>query len=139
MRFTSTFLTLAQLASISFVLAIHPFTLSRNNPPTRTLHRTPRALIDTCVSLDANVGLDGARLLSLLDPLLKPLVVSALSDTCLCLKVCILSLLGLIASLIHKDLDVYLATNNDVRGLAKLLGKHAVEGLLTAIVSLFTF
>ena len=127
MLFTSTFLTLAQLA---FVLAIHP---------TRTLHRNSRALIDTCISLDANIALDGAGFLSLLDPLLKSLVVSALSDTCLCLKVCIPSLLGLIGSLVRKDLDVYLATNNDVRGLTELLGKHTVEGLLTAIVSLFNF
>ncbi|KAM6494980.1 hypothetical protein JOM56_009603 [Amanita muscaria] len=106
MYFPSTFLVFVQLSS---VLAIHPFVLSnphhkRNHSLARLQYRVPRALIDTCVSLDADVSLDALQQLSILEPLLAPLATSAATDLCLCLK----------------DLDIYLGTNTNVQALNEI-------------------
>ncbi|KAF8625661.1 hypothetical protein AX15_005241 [Amanita polypyramis BW_CC] len=116
MRIPTTFLTLLQLASLSTVLAIHPHILSHrdhkhNATSTRTLARlqyhAPRALIDTCIYVDADAALKAAG-----D---APLLVSALTGLCICLK----------------DLDIQ--ANPNLQLLASLLGGNTVLRILTDI------
>ncbi|KAK2459987.1 hypothetical protein APHAL10511_007993 [Amanita phalloides] len=102
------------LASLSAsVLATHPLHRAhkRNSTATKTLahlqYHAPRALIDTCISLDADAAL---KLATTVPPL-----ASVLSDTCLCLN----------------DLNLFLESNNDIH----VLGIDSIIGLLTEIIT----
>lgn len=73
------------LSLIPSVFAIHSYH-KPNASATQTLARlqyhAPRAIIDTCIALNANASLKTADN--------APSLASALSDTCFCLKVCTL-------------------------------------------------
>ncbi|KAF8632663.1 hypothetical protein AX17_004796 [Amanita inopinata Kibby_2008] len=126
MRFSTPFLAFLHVLISTPILAIHPHVLSHRSqnpkPPSRTLARlqyhAPRALIDTCISLDAATAVKTISDLPLVGPLLTPLVISAVADLCLCLK----------------DLDIYLDTDSNAEALVNVLGKDATAVLLTAII-----
>ncbi|KAF8347548.1 hypothetical protein F5887DRAFT_956286 [Amanita rubescens] len=103
------------LSIIPSVFAIHSYHKPNASTSTQTLARlqyhAPRAIIDTCIALNANTSLKTADN--------APSLASALSDTCLCLK----------------DLDLYLRSNNDIQTLVKELGINTVIDLLLDIIN----
>ena len=118
------------LALVPSVLAIHvthnKINASATQSLTRLQYHAPRAIIDTCISLNAA--------LSTSDLGLAPSLLSALSDTCLCLKVCA-SQLRILSSCAPQDLDLYLNSNNEIQSLVGDYGIEAVTGILQDLVS----
>ena len=118
------------LVLVPSVLAIHAFHNKPNASVTQTLthlqYHAPRAIIDTCISL--NVALSTSSLG------LVPSLLSALSDTCLCLKVC-MSHHRILSSCMLQDLDLYLSSNSQIQSLVGDYGVEAVTRILQNLVS----
>ncbi|TFK69987.1 hypothetical protein BDN72DRAFT_896792 [Pluteus cervinus] len=147
MRFAFTFLSYVLCASLlPLVATTHPVALSsfrsrdkslkkhfspshdrglKHHPPSRTYptgahalrqHHEPRGLIDLdiCASADARLLADTARLLGL-----RALNLDTTLDLCLCLK----------------DLNLFVTTDANVKGLVDLLGPDTVALLLRLLLN----
>ncbi|KAF9531306.1 hypothetical protein CPB83DRAFT_874627 [Crepidotus variabilis] len=88
------------------------------NAVTSRQHRMPRDLIDICINVKLDVIAEYTDLLGLGD-LLGSGILDAKSRLCLCLK----------------DLNIYLDTHNELKGLIQLLGRDTVYALINAVIN----